>query len=181
MARPSKIDRLPGEFREAIGRLRTQGHTIDEILAHLRSLGVADVSRTGLGEHIQKLDKVGERIRQSRAVAAAVIEKYGDAGEDKLARVNIELMHDVVFRLQTAEEDGEPVQLSTLDAQRLSATLRNLQTSARADIDLAKAKKAWADEQSRKLGEAVEAVAAKSGLSRDMVADLKAEFLGIAG
>ena len=44
MARPSKIDRLPQELRDAIGDLRRQGRTIDEILAHLRSLGVGDVS-----------------------------------------------------------------------------------------------------------------------------------------
>ncbi|MGO1078328.1 phage protein Gp27 family protein [Inquilinus sp. CA228] len=156
MARPSKIDRLPGEFREAIGRLREQGHTIDEILAHLRSLGVDTISRTGLGEHVQKLDAIGERIRQSRAMARELVERYGEAGEDRLARLNIELLHDLVFRLQTAVVDGEPVQLSTLDAQRLSATLRNAQTSARADIDLARAKKVWADEQKKKLA-AVEA------------------------
>jgi len=179
MARPSKIDRLPGEVREAIGRLRERGHTIDEILAHLRTLGVDTISRTGLGEHVQKLDAIGERIRQSRELARALIEKYGEGDEDKLARANIELMHDFVFRLQTAVVDGEPVELSTLDAQRLSATLRNLQTSARADIDLAKARKAWAAEQALKLDQAVEQVAARRGLSREAVTDLKAEFLGI--
>jgi 2-hydroxychromene-2-carboxylate isomerase len=84
-----------------------------------------------------------------------------------------------VLRLQTSEVDGEPVELSTLDAQRLSATLRNLQTSARADIDLAKARKAWAAEQALKLDQAVEQVAARRGLSREAVTDLKAEFLGI--
>lgn len=181
MARPSKIDRLPGEIREEIGRLREHGHTIDEILTHLRTLGVGDISRSGLGRHIQDIDAIGERIRRTRSIATAIIERYGEGDEDKLARVNIELMHDVVFRLQTAEEDGEPVQLSTLDAQRLSATLRNLQTSARADIDLARAKKVWAEEQNRKLDEAVEVVATRRGLSREAVADLKAGFLGIAG
>jgi len=180
MARPSKIDRLPGEVREEIGRLRERGHTIDEILAHLRSLGVGDISRSGLGRHVQEIDAIGERIRRSRAIATAIIERYGQGDEDKLARVNIELMHDMVFRLQTAEDDGQPVELSPLDVQRLSATLRNLQTSARADIDLAKARKAWATEQAAKLDQAVEQVAARRGLSRDAVADLKAEFLGIS-
>jgi hypothetical protein len=172
MARPSKVDRLPTEIREAIGRLRETGHTIDEILVHLRTLGVDDVSRSGLGRHVQDLDAIGERIRRSRAVATAMVERYGEEKEGKLARLNIELMHATVLQLQTAADGGEPVQLSPLDAQRLSATLRNLQTSARADIDLARAKEEWAREQASKL-DAVAADIEAAGEKPDPAAVLR--------
>ena len=59
--------------RDAIGDLRRQGRTIDEILAHLRTLGVADVSRTGLGEHIRKWDAMAKALNGSRAAAEAII------------------------------------------------------------------------------------------------------------
>ena len=64
MARPSSISRLPPEIREAIGALRQDGRTIDEILAKLRELApAAEVSRSALGRHVQVLDRIGEQLR----------------------------------------------------------------------------------------------------------------------
>ena len=60
MARPSSIDQLPETVRAEIGRLRQNGRTIDEILAHLRKLdGIAPISRSALGRHLQHMEKLG--------------------------------------------------------------------------------------------------------------------------
>lgn len=48
VSRPSSVDRLPAEMRDAIGRLRDAGHTIDEIMAHLADME-SMVSRSALG------------------------------------------------------------------------------------------------------------------------------------
>lgn len=136
MSRPSKIDRLPAEIREAIGRLRERGHTIDEILAHLQTLGVGGVSRSGLGRHVQEIDALGEQLRNSRAVADALVQRFGDAPENRQARLNIELMHALIMKLFIAG-DGEPVQLDAEQAMLISTALRNLATASKSDAELA--------------------------------------------
>ena len=108
MARPSKIDRLPPEIREQIADLRSQGRTLDEILAKLRELN-ADVPRSGLGRHLKGLDQLGEQLHHSRAVADALVKQFGDAPESQRARLGLELMHALITRAFIASEGGETV------------------------------------------------------------------------
>ena len=72
MPRTSKVRRLPLELREQLHAMLDAGHTLEEITAHLKALG-ADVSRSGLGRYKQQVDKVAARLRESRAMAEAVI------------------------------------------------------------------------------------------------------------
>jgi hypothetical protein len=136
MPRPSKIDRLPPEIREQIGRLRESGRTIDEILAALKALGVADVSRSGLGRHVQEIDALGEQLRTSRAVADALVTKLGDAPEGRQARLNIELLHAMIMKLFISGQSGEMAQVDPETAMLISTALRNLASAAKSDADL---------------------------------------------
>ncbi len=135
MARPSKIDRLPPEIRDAIGDLRRNGRTIDEILAHLRRLGVVenDVSRSGLGRHLQRWDAVAKRLTESRAAAEAIMARIEDQGaDDRMARFNVQALHASIMELMGAE-DGSPIQLDPKEAMQVSAALKNLATAAKTD------------------------------------------------
>ena len=76
MPRTSKVRRLPPELREQLHAMLDAGHTLEEITAHLKALG-ADVSRSGLGRYKQQVDKVAARLRESRAMAEAVMERMG--------------------------------------------------------------------------------------------------------
>src|SRR5690606_36749791 len=133
MPRPSSIDRLPPEIREEIGRLRARGRTIDEILAKLRELDV-DVSRSALGRHVKQLDQIGEELRRSRAIAEAMVERFGDAPESKVARLNIELAHALVMKCMVGE-DGDTVELSPREAQFVSDALYRLSKAAKEDVE----------------------------------------------
>lgn len=133
MARPSKIDRLPAEVREQIGRLREGGCTIDQILAKLRELD-ADVGRTGLGEYIKKFDRIRDRIHNSRAAAETIMARLETADDDRVARLNIAALHAGVMELMGGE-DGEPVTLDPKSAKLLSETMRNLASAAKSDQD----------------------------------------------
>ena len=79
------MKRLPEKVREEIGRLREKGRTLDEILAHLKTLG-AQVSRSSLGRYTKDVDVIGKRIQEIRALvevlAEVLAECYG-AGECK--------------------------------------------------------------------------------------------------
>ncbi|MCA3349639.1 MAG: DUF3486 family protein [Roseomonas sp.] len=188
MARPSTIARLPGEIREAIGRLRDQGRTLDEILTHLQGMEVT-VSRSALGRHVQQMDKVGERLRRSRAISEALVRQLGDAPESQTARLNIEMMHSFLFDFLASAEEGaeegseaalahvrdpKSVALMAEAVQRLTtASRQNAEFVARVEDRAAAKAKAGA-------ARAAEAVAREKGLSADTVRAIKASILGVA-
>ncbi|MBI1407310.1 MAG: DUF3486 family protein [Caulobacter sp.] len=183
--RPSSIDRLPRELREAIGRLREDGCTIDEILAHLQELG-GRVSRSALGRHVKTLARVGEKMRQSRVMAEALTARFGDEPDNQVQRLNIEMLHGIVFQTLLAEggseeEDAEErLVLSAKDAKLLSETLRNLSTAQKVDADrMLKIEEAALRKAARAVDEVAKQQSGEGGLSDDTVAIIKAKILGI--
>jgi hypothetical protein len=161
MARPSTIDRLDPAIRDGIGRLREQGRTIDEILAHLQLLEV-DVSRSALGRHIQKIDEIGEHMRQSRAVAEALVANFGEQPDNRLARLNIEMMHGVVMKLISSAVQEGGVALDAEQVLFVSRSLQSLAGAAKADdTRILIVRKELAQETKKAVEKVVEAVAAK--------------------
>lgn len=176
MSRPSTIQRLPGELRGLISDLRGKGRTIDEILSKLRELDV-DVSRSALGRHVKQLDKIGDEIRRSRAVAEALVRQYGDAPESRAAKMNIELMHSLVTRLMISEE-GERAEFEPREAMQMATALQKLVQASKQDVDRETLVR---KEFARKLDEAVAAAeeAGERGLSPERLAELRRGFLGV--
>lgn len=189
MSRPSSIDRLPSEIREAIGRLRSDhGKTIDEILAHLREMEV-EVSRSALGRHIQSMDKVGERLRRSRAVSEALVRQLGDAPESQVARLNIELLHSFMYDFMALAESDEGE-----DGQAAKALLQNpkavalfaeatqrLTTASRQNLEFVTKVEARATERAKKgAADAMTAAAKAQGLSAETIDAIKKSILGVA-
>lgn len=177
MARPSTIDRLDPQLKELIGRLRERGATIDQILTKLRELDVDDVSRSALGRHVQKLDKIGERIRSQRALAEALVSRFGDQAETRIAQLNVELLHGALFRLASAEgEDGEPVVLDGKEAFFVASALKNLVAAEKQIGDVVKLRQDLQAKVDARLREAEEAAAKSEGAGDappDMAAALK--------
>lgn len=187
MARPSKIDRLPPEIREAIGRLRDHGKTIDEILDHLRSMEI-EVSRSALGRHVQAMEKVGERLRRSRAVSEALVRQLGDAPESKTARLNIEMMHSFVFDFLASAEEAEgeegkaaAVLLRDPMAMKLfSESVERLTKASRHNADFVEqVEKRAATRAKTEAAKAMDAVAKEKGLSAETLAAIKAGIFGV--
>lgn len=156
---PSSIDRLPVELRELIGRLRDQGATLDQIKAKLDELD-AEVSRSALGRHIKGLAEIGAQMRRSREIATALVGQFGEESDNRVARVNIEMMHGVVMRLLTGENDNGELGAITLDAEEVLQLSRSLQSLAGADKTNAertlKLKAEFQREAIKKLDEAVQ-------------------------
>jgi DNA-binding transcriptional ArsR family regulator len=179
---PSSIDRQPPEIRELIGALRKQGRTIDEIMQKLGELSV-DVSRSAVGRHVKGLAEVGERMRRSRDMAEALVARFGDEPDNRVARLNFELMHGLVFETLTAAagseegEDGEPVTLGPQQVKFLTEALKNLASAQKADSERTMKVRA---EMAREAAQAVDKVAKREGLSRPTIDMIKAEILGIA-
>lgn len=179
---PSSIDRLPEEIRAEVGRLRVQGRTLDEILAHLKGMDV-DVSRSALGRHVKRMNASRERMKHSREMATALVSQFGDQPDNRLARLNLELMHGVVMQTITAtaeDEDGDPqpVTFSPEDARFLADALAKLASAEKTNVDRTLKLK---QEAAKEAAAAVDRVAqtGAAGLTVDTVAAIKREILGI--
>lgn len=174
MARPSSIDRLPEAVRELIGRLRAQGRTIDEILNHLQTLDV-EVSRSALGRHTQWLDRVSERMLQSRQVTEALIERLGQAGESRQVRLIAELVGTGMF-----EALSQATPLTPAEQAQLARAVKDLAQTLRTDAAYTEQVKKLAASEAREAAAAeVSTNPALQGLSSATVEAIKATILGV--
>jgi hypothetical protein len=185
--RPSSISRLDPEIREAIGRLRDHGKTLDEILEHLRSLEI-EVSRSALGRHVQAMEKVGERLRRSRAVSEALVRQLGDAPESKTARLNIEMMHSFVFDFLASAEEAEgengaaaaALMRNPMALKLFSESVERLTKASRHNADFVEQVEKRADARAKAgAAKAMEAVAKEKGVSGETIAAIKAGIFGV--
>jgi hypothetical protein len=190
MPRPSSIDQMPEEIRSEIGRLRMQGCTIDAIVAHLQTLYGTAPSRSALGRHIQGLDKLGEKMRRSRQVAEALVQELGDAPESTAARMNVELMHNVILDLFMHDADGaegvDEIGKAALagnpeGVMMLAKALDHLTRASKTNVDFIAAAEKRAVERTKKaVATAVEAVGRERGISADTLAAIRAGVFGVA-
>jgi AcrR family transcriptional regulator len=176
----STVSRLPAAVRALIGRLRQDGHTIDEITAKLHELDV-QVSRSSLARHTRSLDAIGEQIRRSRWIGEALVARLGDAPESRQARVNLELMQSLIMQL-LAGEDGEPVQLTPQDAMLLCRAIADLARAHKADVERELAiRREFAHQAAAKIEEAGRDPALRAeGMTPELAARFRHLILGLA-
>lgn len=186
MGRSSTVDRLGPEVRDAIGRLLDQGRTLDEILAALEGMDVeAGISRSALGRWTKQQGKLREKMQRARTVSDALVRRFGDQPESKLARANIELLHGAILEGFVAEpEEGEEEGTSALakpqSAMFLARALESLTKASRHDVEYIERAERRAAEKMQKQAATVAATAAKErGMSAELVEAIKASILGI--
>ena len=190
MPRASTVDQLPEEVRVEIGRLRQNGRTIDDIIRHLRTLdGIAPVSRSALGRHIQGMAKLGERMRRSRQVAEALVRDLGDAPESQTARVGIELVQTAILDLFMRADDGEDgaaesglaaVAGDPKGLHDLAKALDHLSRASKTNVEfIAAAEKRAGERAKRDAAAAVEIVARERGITAETLDAIKAGIFGV--
>ena len=189
MTRPSSIDTLEPKIQAEIGRLRMQGRTIDEIVAHLGTLhGVTTVSRSAMGRHVKGLERVAEQIRRSREVATALVQQLGDAPESETARLNIEIMHSAILDLKMRSADGEDVDKGGAAALAgnpegimvLSKAIDHLAKAQKSNLDfVAQVEKRTEERTKKTVAAAVETVTKARGISGETAQAIKAAIFGV--
>ena len=138
---PSTIDQLPNELQELIGELRRRGATIDAILAKLHEMPeAAHISRSALGRHVKGLAETLEQIAHSRTVAEALVSRFGEEPDSKVARANVEIMHSLVMNTLTAvktDEAGNPMPfiLAPEEAMFLASAIQKLASAEKTNDD----------------------------------------------
>jgi hypothetical protein len=187
MARPGSVDKLAPEIRDAIGRLRDEGATIDQIVAHLRGLSVV-ISRSAMGRHIRGLEALGERLRRSRSVAEVLVRQLGDAPASRSAQMNIELLHTAVLDLFMKSADGEEVDARGEAAvagnpegvMMLAKALDHLTRASKSDVEfVAKIEARVAERTKKEAADAVDLVVREKGITAETAAAIKARIFGV--
>ncbi len=124
MARPSKIRRLPKELQERLQAMLAAGHTLDEITAHLKSLG-ADVSRSGIGRYALQQEKILENVRRSREAAEAIVGRFGEgADEGRLGRALTQMVQSLAFDYIQRRVDDPDALLDLDEIYKLARAVR---------------------------------------------------------
>lgn len=164
MPRTSKVRRLPPELREQLHSMLDQGISLDEITAHLKSLG-ADVSRSGLGRYKQQVDKVAARLRESRQMAEAVMERMGaEAATGKSGDALIQMLTTLTTDYMLRRLDDPEAELEVDELRALARAVKERAQAARATQDyLEKVREDARKAEERKMREAVEKAALETG------------------
>lgn len=181
MGQKSSIEALPQEFFDEVNRaLQSPGMTIERVVAHMATLGV-DLSKSAVGRHKQKIDVVAEQLRKSRVIAEAIGRELGDKPDDKIADLNIELLHDQVMKFLTKVEDGEVVSLTTKEMREMADALYRMASARKTDADrVLRVRKEVTDKTINATNEELKK-SGQPGLSRETVADIRKAVLGVGG
>ena len=164
MTRTSKIRRLPPELREQLHSMLDAGVPLEDITAHLKSMG-ADVSRSGLGRYKQQVDKVAARLRESRQMAEAIMDRMGaDAATGKGGAALIQMLTTLTTDYMVRRIDAPDAEMDVDALRALSRAIKDRAQAARAtqdyDIKLREAARAEAE---AKVLKAVDAVTSETG------------------
>lgn len=111
MPRPSKIDQLPDEVRDALnGWLRDPAITQEEATERTNQLLEAvghpvRVSKSGVNRYSLRMEQVGERLRQSRQVAEMWIGKLGAVPQGQMGHLINEILRTLAFDMSLQLQD----------------------------------------------------------------------------
>jgi len=183
--RPSTIDRLPKEAREALNAwLRdpaiSQAETTERTNALLAEIGVDHrISKTAVNRYSQRMEQIGAKLRQSREVSEMWIANLGSQPQGQLGKLINEMIRTMAFETGAAlAESNEPVPPAIL--KDLALAVQRLESAANMNED--RERKVRIEERQRVVEEAatrVEAAGNQGGMSRESIETIKREILGI--
>jgi len=179
----SKVDLLPADIKTRLAMmLRDKQYSQTQILAEINDLirecGLDErycLSKTGLNRYANKMEKFGEKIRQSREIAEIWTKQLGETPQSDIGKLLMEAVKTMAFELTlNADEKGikDPKFLNQLAliSQRIEmAQSMNYERERKIRKEVA-----------QQVAETAEKVVTQAGLSKAAVAQLKAEILGIA-
>ncbi|MBM9605956.1 DUF3486 family protein [Desulfopila inferna] len=187
MAKPSTIDKLPGDILEQLQELLrdprvTQLEATARINEILEAEGHEDrLSKSSVNRYDLSMRKAGEKLQQSREVAKMWIGKLGAAPQGQVGNLVNEVLRTLAFelslKLQDAElnEDTVPDVISNLKALSLAA--QRLEASATLNV---KREAEIRKQALEKAAEAVEDEARAQGMDADQADFWRRKVLGVA-
>lgn len=187
--RLNHIELLPAECAPIVAwaanalqdRDRTQTEIYSEFTSKLQALdreyrGELEIkipSFSAFNRYSLKLDTMTRRLDETREIASAIAGKFDAKASDDLTLIAAEAIKTLIFELLTSKgESGIDPKgaMSLANALRAAAQAQTVSTSRRQKVEA---------EFATKVDEAVEKVATAKGLTRQTVAEIKAQILGV--
>jgi hypothetical protein len=176
MGRRSSIAKLPQDIREWVEQLIRNGRTIDDIVAHLKTMDAdLPVSRSSVGRFKQNYEASLARYRDAQAVAGQWVTVFRESPESDVGALIAEMLKTLAFQtMSTMGEDETPVDPQSL--MFLGKAIRDVISATSINEDrIAKA----VARALQRAAAAAELVARQAGLSDAMVNEFRKKILGV--
>jgi len=191
MGRASSVEQLPPEVLEQLQAwLRdprvTQLDAVDRVNAVIdqvnASLGddepaIQPVSKSALNRYAQRMERYGEKLRQSREISEMWIARLGAEPQGQMGHLTNELIRTLVFevsmKLQEAELDADSLPGVTEQLKDLALTAQRLEKASSENVK--REAEIRRQERERILDEAQQAADAEGGA---VTADKLREIIG---
>ena len=143
MPRASTVEMLPQDILEKLQALLrdprvSQLQAVAEINAVLTDMGERPVSKSAVNRYAVKMDKVGEKLRQSREVAEMWIAKMGAQPQGQVGHLINEMLRtmafDLTIRLQESELTAESMPEVIDMLKHLSLSVVRLERAASENV-----------------------------------------------
>lgn len=182
MARPSTIEKLPSDILEQLQALLrdprvSQLDATARINSILEAEGHPDrVSKSAVNRYSQRMEEVGQRLRQSRQVAEMWIGRLGAEPQGKVGHLLNEIVRTLAFETAMNFAEGEePIDPKSL--KELAIAVHRLEQAAG---DAVKREQEIRKQTAEAAATAAEKTLASQGMSRESIDTIKREILGIA-
>lgn len=185
MPRPSSVERLPKDVLARLNFLFGEGgFTLDELKDWLDERG-HDVSRSALGRHKVKIDKIGKAMRESQMMAQSLVDGLGPSIKDgQQFQALSQMMSTIAFRgmmgaIDTDDEDGDgAAEFDALEFGRVAKGIKDLVAANRIETDRVQAIKKAAREE---VMTEVEAAVSSEGGSAQLIGLIRQKVMGTGG
>jgi len=184
MPRTSTINQLPSDVLEALQSL-LRDPRVSQLEATLKINDILEqqghdaVSKSAVNRYSMRMQKVGERLTQSREMAKMWIGKLGAEPQGETGKLLNEIIRTLAFETTMAIAEGDEPASPKLLSQ-LALAVQRLEASAtdnlKRDEEIRRQERAKALEQA---AETAAEVSKTNGLSKQAVADIKNQILGI--
>lgn len=185
--RLSVIDRLPQECDEVVSWAATAlvdrdqdqtiiyGEFVEKLIAIQgeTGLGFTIPSRSSFNRHSIKLSQMTRRLEQARVIAETISERMDAKSSDDLTLIAAETIKTLVLEILTSKGEAglDPKGAKALaDALRSAALAQNISTVRRQKHN---------ETFEKQIDETLEKVSGEAGLSSEVIARLRSEFLGV--
>ena len=186
MPRPSTIEQLPPDILEQLQALLrdprvSQLEATAEINTILETMGHQErVSKSAVNRYSMRMEQVGERLRQSRAVAEMWIAKLGAQPQGQVGHLVNEILRTLAFDLSMTMQQGE---IDKEDAPEVAKMLKNMAIAMerleKAASENVKREQEIKQQARKEAAEVAAKVAKQGGLSADSVQELRRAILGV--
>ncbi|MYG29329.1 MAG: DUF3486 family protein, partial [Holophagales bacterium] len=110
-----------------------QTEIIERLRAPLADAGEAPLSKAGLNRYSTRMEAVGAKIKETRAIADAWIARLGDEPTGDVGQLTIEILRTLAFdaaAIPRVDEDGEPIPLDPEMIGDLALAISRLERAA---------------------------------------------------